>query len=298
MSAIWLDTLLPPGQRGRVLRGPRASTRGDIRFMDLGRCNIRYRVCGEGSRTLVLAADPPVVLELYDELIACLSPHFRIVVFEPPAFGFSLPKPGLRFEFEALTDVMREFLEGLGLGPYILAFPCVPAYSAIWLAGRRPDLVSGLVVMQAPDWHEELGWKRRRDPKGLLGRPYLGQAALRVLRRRRAGNWYKLALGRADLLAPFTRETEEAFDHGACFSLASAFQRFLVEDEPDFGTVRQPALVVWGCADSSHAETAKDSIGRYLPQARMVKLPKAGHFPELEDPQRFTEELLASFGRK
>ena len=264
--------------------------------MDLPGASIRYRMAGTGTRSIVFCADPPVTLELYDELIAELSADFRVVVFEMPAFGLSLPRLGLDFGLEAVAGVIREFLQQLALGPYVLAFPCVPAYSALWLAGRHPELVSGLVLMQAPDWQQELNWKHGRDPKNILGRPYIGQILLRLLRRKRAGMWYRLALGRQELLEHFTHTTECAFDHGGGFSLASAFQRHLSGPEPAFGAIPQPALVIWGEADRSHRGTEQESIRRYLPQARLVSLAEAGHFPELEAPQRFAAEVRAHFG--
>ena len=296
MNGTWLDTLVTPWRRARVHRGPGSRTRTDLHFMHLPRASIRYRLAGTGTRTIVFCADPPVTLELYDALIAELSADFRVVVFELPAFGLSLPRLGLDFGLEAMAGVIREFLQQLALGPYVLAFPCVPAYSALWLAGHHPELVSGLVLMQAPDWQQELHWKHGRDPKNILGLPYLGQILLRLLRRRRAGMWYRLALGRRELLEHFTQTTQCAFDHGAGFSLASAFQRHLSGAEPAFGSINQPALVVWGEADRSHRETERESILRYLPQARMVRFAEGGHFPELEAPERFAAEVRAQFG--
>lgn len=296
MNGTWLDTVVTPWRRARVHRGPGSRTRGDLHFMHLPGASIRYRLAGTGARTIVFCADPPVTLELYDELIAGLAADFRVVVFELPAFGLSLPRLGLDFGLEAMARVIREFLERLVLGPYVLAFPCVPAYSALWLASHHSELVSGLVLMQAPDWEQELRWRHGRDPKNILGRPYLGQILLRLLRRKRAGMWYRLALGRRELLEHFTQTTQCAFDHGGSFSLASAFQRHLNGPEPAFGVIHQPALVVWGEADRSHQDTDRASIRRYLPRARMVSIAEAGHFPELETPQHFAAEVRAQFG--
>jgi len=296
MNGTWLDTLVTPWRRARVTRGPGSRTRADLRFMHLPRASIRYRLAGAGARTIVFCADPPVTLELYDELIAALAPDFRVVVFEMPAFGLSLPRLGLGFELDTVAAVTGEFLRQLALGPYVLAFPCVPAYSALWLAGRHPEMISGLVLMQAPDWPQEIAWKHGRDPKGILARPYIGQILLRLLRRQRAGLWYRLALGRQELLEHFTDTAQYAFDHGASFSLASAFQRHLNGPEPVFGSIAQPALVIWGEADRSHRLTDRASILRYLPQARLISFAEAGHFPELEAPQRFATEVRARFG--
>ncbi len=149
--------------------------------------------------------------------------------------------------------------------------------------------------MQAPDWQQELHWKARRDPKGLLGTPWLGQLALKLLKQQRIEAWYATALGRRELLAPYTAQTRESFAHGACFSLASAFQQLLNGPEPALGTIRQPVLLFWGGADRSHRHSDPESIRRYLPQARMVSLDDAGHFPELEASGRFSAEVRREF---
>ena len=285
------DTVSLPGKHARLRRGYAARSREGIGFLALPDCTLRYRITGTGPQTIVFCTDPPVPLELYDELIAQLAPDFRVVVVEPPGFGFSLPRFGMDFSAESGTRALIALLDHLRLGPAILAFPCVPAYIALLIAAQRPELVSALVLMQAPCWREELRWKQRRDPKNILGRPWIGQLLLRLLRRNRAGQWYALALGQRQLRAPFTAETLRGLDHGAYFSLASAFQKFLTEEAPQFGRITQPALVVWGDADRSHAETDKDSIRELLPQVQILHWPQTGHFPELEAPQEFAAEL-------
>jgi len=300
MDATWLDTVVTPWRRATVTRGAGSRTRPDLRFMHLPQASIRYRDSGQdrndGARSIVFCADPPVVLELYDTLLRELAPDFRVIVFEMPAYGLSLPRLGLDFSLRGVAQVIAEFLRRLALGPALLAFPCVPAYSALWIARHHPELVSGLVLMQAPDWEQELRWKDGRDPKKILARPYVGQLLLRLLRRSRAGLWYRLALGRRELLEPFTEVTQSSFDHGGGFALASAYQKHLAGPEPDFGRITHPALVVWGEADRSHAHTDRASILRYVPAARIVSLPEAGHFPELEAPQRFAAAVREHFG--
>ena len=297
MDGTLFDTLKLPWTHARLRRGYAAGSRDGIGFLELPDCTLRYRLAGQGPRTVVFCTDPPVTIEAYDELIAELGRDHRVLVVEPPGFGFSLPRTGMQFTAEAGTIAITALLNHLKLGPAILAFPCVPAYLGLLIAARRPDLVSALVLLQAPCWREEVAWKRRRDPKGILARPWIGQLLLRLLRRKRAGAWYALALENRRLLAPLTEEAQRGFDHGACFSLASAFQKFLTEESPRFGKVAQPALVIWGDADKTHAPTDKDSILELLPQAQVLHWPDCGHFPELEFPQRFAQALRSlSFG--
>jgi len=284
---VWVDTF---GARRRLRRasGGRAfSSRPGMGCLDMGAAVIRFRTQGQGAHTLVLAADPPVVIEHYDDLVGLLKDDFRIVVLELPGFGFSLPMPGLTFDFRATNDLVAGALERLALGPYLLAFPCVSAYCAIDLAARFPDMVTGVVAMQAPSWPEEVKWKHGRDPGGLLSKPVIGQLALRALKRTVPRKWFGAAIGRRELLPGFVETADAAMAEGACFCLASVFQRYLTDEAPVLGPIRQPALVLWGEADRSHRHTEKTSTLTLLPGAREERFEKSGHFPELEEPERF-----------
>ena len=225
----WVDTIGPRLRLRSVLGSTLFHSRPDIRCVSFPECIIRYRVAGSGPRTLVLATDPPIAVEQYDELIDLLKKDFRVIVFEVPGFGFSLPLSGFRFDFVRLNDVVAKFLSQLDLGPSILAFPCVAAYGAVDIAARYPHLVSHVVLIQAPSWAEQIKWKHARDKKGILSRPLVGQVALQAFKRRSAPAWLGAAIGNRDKLADFVEKTDHALSGGACFCLASAFQRYLTD---------------------------------------------------------------------
>jgi hypothetical protein len=53
----------------------------------------------------------------------------------------------------------------------------------------------------------------------------IGQVALQALKRKQAPQWFDAAVGNREKLSEFVETTDVAFAHGACFCLASAFQR-------------------------------------------------------------------------
>jgi pimeloyl-ACP methyl ester carboxylesterase len=58
------------------------------------------------------------------------------------------------------------------------------------------------------------------------------------------------------------------------------------------GEIATPTLIVWGARDRT---ATRDQIDRYLdrlPDARLVVLQDAGHFPQLDEPGRVTELIL------
>ena len=97
--ATWIDTVVPNIRSRSIAQSSEFNSRPGIANLQLSTTLIRYRMVGDGPQTLVLAADPPVVIEQYDELIQCLKDDFRVIVFELPGFGFSLPRSGFRFDF-------------------------------------------------------------------------------------------------------------------------------------------------------------------------------------------------------
>lgn len=289
--ATWIDTVMPNIRSRSIAQSSEFNSRPGIANLQLPDTLIRYRMVGDGPQTLVQAADPPVVIEQYDELIQCLEEDFRVIVFEIPGFGFSLPRSGFRFDFAKVNDLVAEFLRRLAVGPYLLAFPCVSAYGAIDIAARFPSLVSGVTLVQAPSWSEQVKWKHGRDRQGILSKPVIGQLALQALKRKRAPQWFNAAVGNREKLSEFVETTDTAFAHGACFSLASAFQRYLTDKEQSLAIVNQPSLVIWGEADRTHRQTDKSSTRVYCPHAKEVRFAGAGHFPELEEPEMFAREI-------
>lgn len=293
--ATLLDTLPTHWRARRVVRGPAARSRSGIRFVDLGNTWVRLREAGGDGPSLVFAADPPVPLELYDGLIAQLSDRYRITVLELPGFGCALPRIGYRFSLGAACSSLRQVLQPLPHGPHILVMPCVTGYVGLALARAHPELVRALILPQTPSWSEAQRWLQRRDRRGLLRTPVLGQVALALLRRRRARDWYASALGDRSRIDAFAAATLAHFDQGGCFCLASAFQDFLRDDHGLLGAVAHPALILAGTADPSHRDTDFAATRTLAPQARLVALGHVGHFPELEDPVRFAAELNAFF---
>jgi pimeloyl-ACP methyl ester carboxylesterase len=238
----------------------------------------------------VFAADPPIVLEHYDELVRVLAKRARVIILELPGFGFSPARPGFDFSLRSCAEGAALALDRMGLSGVTLCFPCGSAYVALALAHARPELVSRLLLAQAPAFAGELAWKQRRDPRGVLSRPVWGQLAMHAISKRRLPAWFSLSVGDRTRLAPFTELAAQRLEQGARWSLASAFQRYLIEDGAPL-QVEQPVIALWGELDRSHQGTDRESSRSLSRQVEVVRWADVGHFPELEAPERFVELL-------
>jgi pimeloyl-ACP methyl ester carboxylesterase len=286
-----IDTIIPYLFRRRLLDGPARSSMPDIQFIELSNCWIRYLVRGNGPRTIVIAPDSPVTMEAYTELVDELAKKHRVVLFETPGFGFSVPKPHFDFSFEACTDTITDFLKKINLGPYVLAIPCVAGLSAIAIARREPDMVEAIVSTQTPNWKQQRAWVRSWDYVGFFGVmtwPFWAQLWGFYFKKRKTHLCHKLITKqrRQELMLL----SQQTLKQGACNPLPTACQCYLVKREPGWlGKASQPAISVWGKADRSHDRSGTDrtTILEYLPHAQLIDFDDAGHFLEAEVPAKF-----------
>lgn len=281
--AARLDTFGAAKKQREAHSGWPSKTRQDIQFVRCGGVQFRYRERGKGQ-PIVFTADPPVTLESYDELLERYSTRFRVIVFELPAMGFSHADVDFDFRFQALNDSIAAFLSEVVGQPAALAFSCVAGLAAVDIARRHPTTASHLIQIQCPSWTEEVRWKKSRDPKNLLGTPFVGQLLMKKLRVNRAKPWLTLSVGRKDLMPALCSCAQASVDHGAGWHLATIFQSYLTDESPPFSSVNTPTLAIWGDLDGSHQGTDRaSSLWMSSGHKALVTLDHVGHFPELED---------------
>jgi pimeloyl-ACP methyl ester carboxylesterase len=78
-----------------------------------------------------------------------------------------------------------------------------------------------------------------------------------------------------------------AFAKGGCFCLAGVVQGLGHVSHASIGTVDVPAVVACGDRDRSHRKTEPTAIHAHLPAAKVEIFGGRGHFPHLEDVDRF-----------
>lgn len=288
---VRLDTRGAAARRRVVREGWPATASAGVRFHTTAKVQFRYREAGAGH-SIVFAADPPMTLETYDQLIAVFAPHYRVIVLELPAMGFSVASEDFGFGFRETNEEVAAFLEAVAGDQAILAFSCVSGLGAIDIAVRYPALCSRLALIQTGDVAAFALWKARRDPRRILAKPILGQLAMQRLAPKRMPDWYALSVGQRGLIDGFCSCAAESFRRGAQWSLASAYQRYM---DPHVTLERpsQPVLSLWGEADRSHPPENAHTIQRLAPDARCVSFVDLGHTPELEAPERVLAAIQA-----
>ena len=234
----------------------------------------------------------PNVIEHYAGIMERLSPSVRVVCFDMPGFGFSRPRSDYRHSLDQGARAVLGVLDALQVRRATLAFSCANGLYAMRAARLFPERIAGLFFSQTPSLIAMQDWATRVIPVPLRV-PVLGQATAWWMRRHMANRWYALALPRATAREPFCAPARDALRAGGCFSLAGVVQGLTSESQAKLEGVRAPCMMFWGEQDRTHVKTAASSLRACVADARILRFDGIGHFPDLEQPERFTELLLA-----
>lgn len=260
-------------------------------YLSVAGARLRAREVGSGELCFVMTPDPPNVLEHHGESLERFAERGRAIGLELPGFGHSVPPPGFGFSIDQNAELVARALDQLDVRRAVLMFPCIAGLIALEVARRRPRRVAAVVLSQTPSLEDALLWAQRVDPGGLIRTPVVGQLLVRLLRRRLAHQWYGAALPRGTDRGPYVDVALSAYADGADYCLASALQA-LPRTAASSAMVQVPVLGIWGGADRTHRPSDPGAGLALAPRSRLVVFEGAGHFPDLEQPERFSSEVF------
>ena len=245
---------------------------------------------------VVLVPDGPNVIEHYEALIGLLAPSVRVVCFDMPGFGHSLPSSSYMHSLDQGATAVLGVLDGLGIRKATLAFSCANGFYALRAAQLAPQRVTSLLLSQTPSLTAMRAWTSRVVPWPLRV-PVAGQIAAWLFRKKAAHGWYGIALPRTTSPVPFQKKALDALSGGACFCLAGVVQGLAREESDSLSGVTTPCTMIWGARDHSHRYTDPLSLHQLIPTAEIIHFGECGHFPDLEQPERFAALLMEQVGR-
>lgn len=129
-------------------------------------------------------------------------------------------------------------------------------------------------------------WTENAIPK-VLKRPIIGQIANMFSEKKFAKIWYKYALPKHTDKSQYQKKALHALNNGGCFCLASLVQGLSKEIDSTLKVLEVPATLIWGSKDFTHKNTDKQAILEHLPNCEIIEFDDCGHFPELENTDRY-----------
>ncbi|WP_299576962.1 alpha/beta hydrolase [uncultured Williamsia sp.] len=258
---------------------------------------------GDGP-TIVLLHGISASWKWFAHLFPALSQRYRILAVDLPGFGGS-PFSRHHLTFDGLADSVVDVCDALDVDAPVVLGHSMGSLVATRVAVRHPDRLASLIITGGPILSLVHLVRRpvetfRRSPRAVstlvaesavVGLP-LPQSVASVIagsaRLRRAALGAFVA--RPDLLDPaVVRATMQDLGAPATFPVLAS----TVTGDPgrDLEHVRCPTLILRGAQD---ALSPPDDVALFLsrvPSADEVRLDNTGHWPHIERPRRFVDEV-------
>jgi pimeloyl-ACP methyl ester carboxylesterase len=270
----------------------------DLRHVSIHGHDIGYRMAGEGPALLMIHGIAGSS-RAWREVMPTLAHHYTVIAPDLIGHGQS-DKPVGDYSLGAYAGGMRDLLGVLGVERATMVGQSFGGGVALQLAYQHPECCERLVLVDSGGLGREVSWVLRLMtlPGTELIMPALfpslvrerGNDISRMLYRRgvrmgRIGEMWSAyaSLTKSANRQAFVRTIRAVIDPGG--QTVSAMDRLHL-------AAQLPTLIVWGKNDTiipvSHAHAAHEAI----PGSRLEIIDDCGHFPHVEDPERFLDVLL------
>jgi pimeloyl-ACP methyl ester carboxylesterase len=262
-----------------------------------GHC-VAYRTAGSGP-VIVLVHGITATSETWDRVMPALAKRFTVVAPDLLGHGGSA-KPRGDYSLGAYASGVRDLVIALGHERATFVGHSLGGGVAMQLAYQFPERCERLVLIDSGGLGQEVNLLLRSAtlPGAEIVLPFL--ASERVLNAGRGvGRFFgrfglrvrtdiaEMARGHASLA---DHEARAAFVHTLRTIVDPMGQRVNAHDRL-YLAEEVPFLVIWGQRDSIIPVAHAHAVHERVPSSRLEIFETAGHFPHVDEPQRFIEVL-------
>lgn len=264
---------------------------------------MNYEVAGHGPPVLLVHGFP-LDRRLWAAQVDALAEDYRVITPDLRGFGESEAPTG-PYPMDLLAEDMRALLRELGIEQVILVGLSMGGYVSLAFWRLYPNVVRALVLADtraAPDTPE--GKQNRQDMIQRVQSEGVEPIAEEML----SNVLSNVTLAdNTDAVQQARRMMTGASVEGIVGALQGMMER--PDSRPTLPGIAVPTLIVVGEDDTltppSEAEAMRDAIlgegrggtaTRRVPEARVVRIPGAGHLSPLENPGAFNQALREFLG--
>ena len=256
-------------------------------IVHVGDASIHYREAGSGNDVVLLLHAFPLHSGMWEPQLAALGTRFRVIALDYRGLGRSTPAP-LATTMGLVAGDAIALLRQLGIRCAAVAGLSMGGYAAFELYRRAPDLFRGLALCDTkatPDTPEQRAARETFAENAMTkGLPWVADDFAPKLLRPNADPAV-MARVRA-LIAEGTPEGVAAAQRGMGPRPDSV---------PTLARIACPTIVIFGDEDQIVPLGEGQRMAQTIKGARMVRIPGAGHLPNLENPAAFNSALSTFF---
>jgi len=237
--------------------------------------------------------------ETWRFIVPELSKHYHLVLLDLKGFGASpKPKDGLYSVYDQ-AKVVAKFMEEKRLENVTVVGRSYGGGVALVLALMQKDKlinpdIRRLVLINSMAYKQLLPSMLRT-----LNQPVIGYLGIYLI----SNDWmakegYRYAFCNDDLIPKESVELSSAYlsQPLAKYAYLKTVGELIPEDieevEKRYKEIVLPALIIWGREDVSISVSVAYKLHRDLKNAELVVLPRVGHMPQEEQPNRVVNEIL------
>lgn len=266
------------------------------RYVTVGAYRLHLLEAGRGPAVLLLHGFAGSAEDWRPTGEALARMGYRAIAVDALGFGRSAKPADAPYSLELMAGLLAGLLDALGLARAAIVAHSMGGKYALAAALLHPARVAGLALV-ATD-----GFAGASPLTRAGGWPLVGPALLWLSARPAV---VRLMLAAA-FVEPEAHLTAAILERGRAALLGAENRRALTAlsrryDATDLsltglrarlGELRAPALLVWGEGDRVFPlETSGRAAAAEIPGARLLAIPRSGHFPQIEAPRAFRGAL-------
>jgi pimeloyl-ACP methyl ester carboxylesterase len=229
---------------------------------------------------------------------------YQAIALDMPPFGYSIPPASGEYDKQKQAARLRRALDNAGIRRAVFvahSFGAAPLMEAL-LSNPEEGRVQALVLVDAAlglDSPQAKGdsaiqavlrWRWVSQPlaAGFLTRPEFTETLLKSFvseKDKATPAW--LQVYRQPLVL------EGSYRHVAAWLPELLARRgYAASDTPAaYAAITWPVTLLWGETDNITPLSQAENLQRLVPGAQLVRIPRAGHIPQIEEPELFQAEL-------
>jgi 3-oxoadipate enol-lactonase len=243
-----------------------------------------YKESGSGPETIVFSHGLLMDHAMFEPQRAAFEGRYRVIAYDHRGQGQS-PDPGHGYDMDTLTLDAAALIQALNAAPCHFVGLSMGGFVGMRLAARRPELVRTLTLMHTGAQKEPASTRLRYGFLAQLVKvvgtaPFTGIAVKELFGRTIRGSQEQVKRAVLESWTNKLRRRPKYIAH----SILAVMNRTEFSAQ-ELAAIRCPTLVIAGEDDTAQPPANQEKLAAAIPNARLVRVPGAGHSSSLEQPQ-------------